>query len=52
MSDLPQSVFAARILQGEPITAPGAPKNYPAAKKAGDGGLYKTHTGLNEETRK
>jgi hypothetical protein len=33
MSDLPQSVFAARILQGEPITAPGVPKNYPAAKK-------------------
>ena len=33
MSDCPQSVFAGRIAQGEPVTAPGVPKNYPDAKK-------------------
>jgi hypothetical protein len=33
MSDLPQSVFAACILQDSPVTAPGVPKNYPDAQK-------------------
>ncbi|MCL4786180.1 MAG: hypothetical protein KJ070_05210 [Verrucomicrobia bacterium] len=36
---------AANVEQGEPVTAPGVLKNYPDAKKTGDGGLYPSSGG-------